>query len=255
MQFRVPVRTIVAVLVIGGLHLSACAKAPSATHEKPAAVDKDKMTVTLTEKAGQRIEVATTLVTEAQVARTRKLGAKVVGAPKSAASSTTADGAVWVRVSLNASDIQAMDPKQPARLLSIDSDDSDDKEEAGLDADLDERTDDEDDAGTDSDRPIYFKVKGGGAQLKEGQPALLEVKLQGAGVSHRLIPYSALVYDVKGATWVYVRLAPNVFQRQKVTVDYIKGAQAHLLDGPAVGTPVVSQGVAEIYGAETGVGK
>lgn len=69
------------------------------------------------------------------------------------------------------------------------------------------------------------------------------------------IPYSALVYDRTGQTWAYTQTKPLVYVREKVSVDTITGDQVILAFGPAVGTPVVTVGVAELYGAELGVGK
>jgi len=45
-----------------------------------------------------------------------------------------------------------------------------------------------------------------------------------------------------------------VFVRTQVRVDRIDGDVALLLDGPPSGTSVVTVGLAELFGAETGVG-
>jgi hypothetical protein len=68
------------------------------------------------------------------------------------------------------------------------------------------------------------------------------------------IPYAAVVYDAKGDTWTYVNAQPLVYQRAAITVDGIDGDVAHLSAGPPTGTPVVTTGAAELYGAEIGVG-
>ena len=264
MQFRFSAqfisRSAVAILAIAALQLTACAPAPSATpHEKPAIVDKEKKSVTLTDKAAERLGVETIKVTEEQAARTRKVGADVVDASKvaSATKSSASTGEVWVRVSMNASDLSAMDAKQPARVLGIDDGGDDDKDEAGTEVEMDEAEGAESntDAGDDEDKPVYFKIKGTGHSLKVGQRARVEFTLQGNGASHKLVPYSAVIYDVKGATWVYTNPEGKVYLRQPVKVDYIKGQLAYLSEGPAAGTSVVTRGVAELYGAETGVGK
>jgi hypothetical protein len=74
------------------------------------------------------------------------------------------------------------------------------------------------------------------------------------GATRKLVPYSSLIYDAKGRTWVYTSPQPRTFVRQQVEVDRIDGDWVLLEDGPAAGTEVASVGVAEIYGAETGVG-
>lgn len=68
------------------------------------------------------------------------------------------------------------------------------------------------------------------------------------------IPYAAIIYDAQGATWAYVNTEPLVYTRAAVVVDEIEGDTAVITDGPASGTPVVTTGAAELYGAEIGVG-
>ena len=68
-------------------------------------------------------------------------------------------------------------------------------------------------------------------------------------------PYAALLYDVKGKTWVYTNPEPLAYVRHSVVVDSIKGERAFLKEGPPAGTVVVVVGVAELYGTESGLGK
>lgn len=70
----------------------------------------------------------------------------------------------------------------------------------------------------------------------------------------KMVPYSALIYDPQGQTWVYVSPAPRTFMRQKVAVDYIEGDMAVLKEGPPAETVIASVAVAELYGTESGVG-
>lgn len=70
----------------------------------------------------------------------------------------------------------------------------------------------------------------------------------------KVVPYSSLIYDPKGQTWIYTSPQPRTFVRQKVSVDYIEGNVAVLKGGPPVGTVVASMGVAELYGTEFKVG-
>ncbi|HEV8717450.1 MAG TPA: hypothetical protein VGX03_32095 [Candidatus Binatia bacterium] len=70
----------------------------------------------------------------------------------------------------------------------------------------------------------------------------------------KVVPYSSLIYDTHGETWVYISPQPRTFIRHEVEVDYIEGDIAVLKDGPPVGTVVASVGVAELYGTDFGVG-
>ena len=77
-----------------------------------------------------------------------------------------------------------------------------------------------------------------------------------AGTLLRAMPYAAIIYDKTGDTWAYTAATePRTFVRQSIKIRSINGNVAYLTDGPAVGTPVVTVGVAELYGAEFGVGK
>ena len=70
----------------------------------------------------------------------------------------------------------------------------------------------------------------------------------------KAVPYSALLYDSQGKTWVYKSPEPRVFVRHEISVDYIEGELAYLTDGPATGTELATVGVAELYGTEFEVG-
>jgi hypothetical protein len=72
--------------------------------------------------------------------------------------------------------------------------------------------------------------------------------------SRKLTPYAAVLYDVNGAAWIYTMPQPLTYVRHRVTVDYVDRDVAVLSDGPGVGTAVVTDGVAELYGIEIGVG-
>jgi hypothetical protein len=78
-----------------------------------------------------------------------------------------------------------------------------------------------------------------------------QVREQGG---QKVVPYSSLIYDPNGQTWVYTSPETRTFVRHKVEVDKIEGDTVVLNDGPPVGTVVASVAVAELYGAEFKVG-
>jgi hypothetical protein len=78
---------------------------------------------------------------------------------------------------------------------------------------------------------------------------------QVGGTVRKVVPYSAVFYDLNGATWVYTNPAPRTFVRAHITVDSIDGDLAVLSDGPPTGTTVVTVGASELYGTEFGVGQ
>jgi hypothetical protein len=71
--------------------------------------------------------------------------------------------------------------------------------------------------------------------------------------SATVIPYAAVFYTASGDTWTYTNPDPLMFVRVPIVVDHIQGDRAFLSDGPPSGMQVVTQGVAELYGTETGV--
>lgn len=80
------------------------------------------------------------------------------------------------------------------------------------------------------------------------------VEKQVNGATRIVAPYSSVLYDTDGSTWVYINPEPLVFVRHAVTVERIQGEDAILTEGPDVGTKVVSVGGAMLYGTEHGVG-
>lgn len=75
------------------------------------------------------------------------------------------------------------------------------------------------------------------------------------GEQRLVIPYGAVLYDLNGGTWAYTSSEPRVYVRQPITIETIDGDMVVLTNGPAPGTAVVTVGAAELYGADTGIGK
>jgi hypothetical protein len=78
--------------------------------------------------------------------------------------------------------------------------------------------------------------------LTTGSVETVEGKLQ--------VPYSALIYDASGSTWVYTNPEPLVFVRVPVAVERIQPPTVMLTSGPQPGTKIVTVGAAELLGAE-----
>jgi hypothetical protein len=75
-----------------------------------------------------------------------------------------------------------------------------------------------------------------------------------SGLPSAVVPYSSLIYDPQGRTWIYTSPQLRTFVRLEVDVDRIEGDRVFLRNGPPVGTVVASVGVAELYGTEFKVG-
>jgi hypothetical protein len=111
-----------------------------------------------------------------------------------------------------------------------------------------------------SETPVQLTAVAGSdlksVTLSEQSEARLAISItqvaaaEGAPAGQLQVPYSAIVYDESGGTWVFTPTAPRTYLRQPVTVDHIAGSVAVLSAGPAVGTPVVAVGSQELLGAE-----
>jgi hypothetical protein len=246
----------ISIVIMAGVFLGACNQTPAtgeSGHVEPAVVEPIEGTelnrVTLTEHAAQRLGIETAELTEEMVSPELTVSGRVEEAKAAAGDSSP----VSVRVSLNASDLAKVAHGQPARILAFDDDD-DTEEDDGLEAEaleIDDINDDEDDGNS----TLYYQVNAPNHNLVPGQDVRVKLSLVETGSMRKIIPYSALIYDLDGSTWIYVSPEPLVFVREPVTVDFIEGDRVILSEGPSVGTAVATVGVAELYGADTGVGK
>jgi len=70
-----------------------------------------------------------------------------------------------------------------------------------------------------------------------------------------IVPWSAVIHDLNSGTWVFEKLGERRYARRRVVVRYVIDGLAVLASGPAVKTPVVTAGAAELWGVETGFSK
>lgn len=68
-------------------------------------------------------------------------------------------------------------------------------------------------------------------------------------------PFSALVFDAGGGSWLYVETKEHAYERRRVDVLRIENDRAILARGPTINTRIVRSGGSELFGVEFGVGK
>ncbi|RWH31022.1 hypothetical protein [Mesorhizobium sp.] len=102
----------------------------------------------------------------------------------------------------------------------------------------------------DRDDGRFFEFLEASSGVKPGDHAFVAMKAPESGSMAKIVPYSSVVYDEHGDSWLYSNPEPLVFVRQKVAVERVLGDIAVLSDGPARGTPVVSVGAVELMGVE-----
>ena len=76
---------------------------------------------------------------------------------------------------------------------------------------------------------------------------------QPAGSPTVIVPYSSLIYDSNGNTYVFRSLSPLTYTEVPISVDHISGNSVYLLRGPSAGARVVTVGADELFGVQTGV--
>ncbi len=269
---------LIVVLIIAGLPLSA--SSDTASKGGPAKVEPipgtDVKRVVLTEKAVERLGIETAPVRDAQISRKRMTVAEVVALPAAGTGPSKGEAAlrqfapgqveaagqapskvpdrsrVGVRVPLSQGDLKKVAQGQPARVLPLARGGGDDDEGPGLAAQPVETP-----AAHDPKKPtaaLYYVVDSPDNSLVPGQRVRVRLPLSGKGQKRKVVPYSAVLYDVHGETWVYTNPEPLVFIRHKVDVDYIEGDVAVLEEGPRSGTAVVTVGASLLLGTELGIG-
>lgn len=71
--------------------------------------------------------------------------------------------------------------------------------------------------------------------------------------AHLVVPYTALIYDGEGESFVYTSPEPLRYERARVVVERVAGDEVLLASGPRSGTTVVTVGATEVYGTELGI--
>jgi RND family efflux transporter MFP subunit len=105
-----------------------------------------------------------------------------------------------------------------------------------------------------SSADLYYEIANPGGWLRPAQR--VEVSLPISGSEQALtVPWTAVLHDVYGGTWVYVNTSLHVYSRRKVEVKYVVNGMAVLARGPSPGAKVVTAGAAELFGTEFSTGK
>lgn len=101
---------------------------------------------------------------------------------------------------------------------------------------------------------LYYEIDNNKGTLRPGQKVSVTLPFSGTatGIS---IPFSAIVYDIHGGTWVYTNPSLNTYVRQRVELQTVIDGKAVITRGLKPGTKIVTVGAAELFGTEFGGGK
>jgi hypothetical protein len=219
-----------------------------AAHMEPIG-DSGLNKVILTEKAAERVDIQMAAVAASSGNGGRKLGGTVVSP---ADTNGSASGGYIVAVSLTEAERAAVDSSAAAAVWMDVSGGQAGFSAMPSDGALDGFLTDPESSSTDP--VLYYEIDGSAPSIAPGTRVFVEVPLADSGGARTVVPYSSIVYDLEGRTWVYVSPEPLVFQREEVEVEGIEGDIAVLSSGPPVGTEVVMTGTTELFGVESGVG-
>ncbi len=98
---------------------------------------------------------------------------------------------------------------------------------------------------------LFYELPNPDAKLFPGQRLGVSLPLADPA-DGPTVPWSAVVFDIHGGTWVYEQAAPHKYARRRVVVSHTAGADAVLAGGPPAGAVVVTAGVQQLFAAETG---
>ena len=101
---------------------------------------------------------------------------------------------------------------------------------------------------------LFYEVTNKDSALRLGQKVGVTIPFRDEEES-LVAPWSAVMHDVQGGTWVYENIGPLAYARRRVQVSRVVGNDAVLSGGVKPGAKVVTAGAAELFGTEFGVGK
>ncbi len=101
---------------------------------------------------------------------------------------------------------------------------------------------------------LFYELDNRFARYSPGQRVGVNLTLKGEADS-LTVPWSAVIHDIHGGTWLYEQTGDRAYTRRRVVVRHVAGETAVLASGPAPGARVVTAGAAELFGTETGFSK
>jgi len=155
---------------------------------------------------------------------------------------------VWIKVPVYVDDLSNIDPNKPARVHSLGDfaaieAQSAEPVRASFSADSQSATAD-----------LFYELPNRALLYRPGQKVSVTVSLK-TFQQTLVAPYSSILFDMYGGTWIYEKTGTNQYVRRRVELRYVLDELAVLSRGPAAGTKVVRAGAAELFGTEFGVGK
>jgi cobalt-zinc-cadmium efflux system membrane fusion protein len=155
---------------------------------------------------------------------------------------------VWVRVPVYVGDLDKIDHQKDANIILL----GENRGETFIHASPVQGPPISDASSASAD--LFFEISNNGRLFRIGQKVRVSL-LRKVPEESLVLPWSAILYDMNGGIWVYVKVSPQLYSRRRVEVSHIVDDFAVLTRGVNAGDEVVTAGAVEIFGTEFGVGK
>ncbi|MCA9167936.1 MAG: efflux RND transporter periplasmic adaptor subunit [Planctomycetales bacterium] len=165
---------------------------------------------------------------------------------------------MWVRVPVYVGLLTRISPTASARIVELGAEHSSDQQAPKVTSD---------DTGVahpvtappsadplSSSADLFYAIDNHAGTFRPGQRIGIELTLSDEEKA-LIVPSSALICDMYGNYWVYAQAGEHQYERRRVELLFTQGDRAALRAGPPLGTPIVAQGAAELFGTEFGAGK
>jgi len=150
--------------------------------------------------------------------------------------------ALWVRAAVFSADAAGVDRKAPAQVRDL---------AAGAQTSLAAPVAGPPGANAAAGTVDIFYALPTSTPLRIGQRVAVDLPT-GRRMSGLTTPAAAILRDIYGGEWVYVRTADRTFERRRIEVAGLQGASALVSRGLSSGDDVVTDGAAELFGVEFG---
>jgi hypothetical protein len=92
-------------------------------------------------------------------------------------------------------------------------------------------------------------------KFRAGERVAVDIPTLNSKAERLVVPFNAVLHDIHGGQWVYEQTGEHAYVRRRIQVARLAGDDAVLASGPAVGSKIVTDGSAELFGTEFMTGK
>jgi len=241
---RVQLSRYLIIAVIFAFGLVGCSQNPASTTIVPVKLKTvegaDFIQIILSEKAAQRLGITeSTVVNDLSISEQRFEGEITL------ADNTTIDAryknSVFAWVQLDQADIENVDKSIPAQIFLVENG----NEELVWYANWYDGVE-------DTEGGLYYEVKDPEHQPNGKCKVLVSLGIKNNPELHIIVPVDSVFYGQNGETWVYTAIHPRTYVRYPIQIKNIHGDSAVLINGPPIGSTVVSAGGSALRVLESG---